>query len=494
MTAAKNSIRRAAFVLVALASAGSVVSAQTTESRWQPWLGCWVPEAAPAVTDSEASRFAGQLVCVIPTGSQDGVDVVNITGNRISSHIRLAATGNRTTRAVADCSGWERGDWSADNRRIMLESEFDCANGVKRRESGLMAMSQKGEWVQVQFVSADLNDAVYVGKLRYADVSFEGYVDSALVETPRLSADGKLIPVDRTGCTGSEAATPSADGATVTVQGSFNCSGIRLVSSATFQRTATGGWQRTDRVVPFFSTATARMAAGSRLTADAIVEVADKVRDPVVEAWLADRAEPLDLSGKELTRLARRGIPAGVIDLLVALDNPGVLYFNTSTNAVAVAPIQRQPTGAGGSIGGGGFVSPMYVDPWLSPWDPYGYRYRYGLVDAGYLYRYGTVGGYGCWGCYPYSNGMTLGYGSIYVTPAAKPRTGIAVAGQGYTRPGTSSTAASVITRAIQLRRPDGSAPGAAQTSSSGGSSSGSAASSGGASSSGGRTAKQRGN
>ncbi len=489
----------AVFTAALLSLSAGIVDAQQQTSRWQAWLGCWVPQAAPAASDSAPA--VNSLVCVIPGANSSSVQVVNISDNRIVSRVSINTTGEKIQRTVDDCTGWESAEWSTDMRRVMMRSEFTCANGVVRKESGVVAMSLTGEWLQIQNVTVDSNDAVYVGHLRSAGgIAYEGITDDgALIEHPVLDSEGRRLPIDRSSCTGTDNVSKSPDGRTVTVKSDFECGGQRTISDAVFQRSAADGrWFRTDKQLPVFTTLAGRLAVGSPVKVDAIVEMASSVNAPVVEAWLADREQRFNLSGRDLLKLADKGVSRGAIDVLVALDNPRSLSLRSATEAVAVVPVQRgddrDRVGAVVSGGVGGAWVGGYDDPWLSSWDPYGYRWRYGIRDLSF-YHLGVSSGLGCWDCYNYRGGRyNYGYGSpVVVVPRSTPLSGSAVAGKGYSR---STTGGSETTRPrTTTARPSGSEARAdVQREMSGSRSSSSSSGGSSSSSSGGRTAKTRGN
>jgi hypothetical protein len=216
---------------------------------------------------------------------------------------------------------------------------------------------------------------------------------------------------------------------------------------------------------------------------DAVIELVKHVDHAVVETWLADRNQRLDLDGRALVALTDAGVPPRVIDVLVALDNPGKLLVRPRSQAVAV-DANRGNRGGGRTYG----VSGAYVDPWLNPWDPYGFRWRYGLGYDPYLYNVGLAYGLGGYGnSYGYGRGYSYGNGPVIVIPQGVAREQArAVLGSGYTRGGSDRPASGY--------QPSSSSAPASSTrgSSSAQTGSGSSGSSGG-SSSGGRTAKGRG-
>ena len=466
-----------AALLLALAASDSA-KAQTTDSRWQAWLGCWQPESLPTASLNDSTeRAPASMVCMVPSTTPSGVEVVSFSNGKVVSRGVIDASGARIPKRVDDCNGWETGTWSKDGKRVMLQSEFTCANNVVRKESGLIAMSPATEWVQIQNLEVEGNSSVYLGRLRHSGIAVEGVEDGALVERPVLDSQGHLVSPIRAGCTGSETATASDDGRRVEVRGSFDCSGLRRVSNATFERNAAGEWVRVDKTLPAFSTQTARMAAAGPVGTEAIVELAENVDSQVLETWLTDRNQRFELSGRDLLKLADAGVSSRAIDILVALDNPNVLALRTTTQSVAVEASGATRSRGGGGVGGAGGAMYAgwagYYDPWLLPWDPYGFRYRNG---------YGYYGGYG------YNGTSYIGNGPIIVIPRPPERRapdGYAVPGRGYTRDGARAPSRQDIRpTGSDARVPDRAITTTRTTTGTGGSSGSGAA----------RTAKARGN
>jgi hypothetical protein len=130
-------------------------------NRWQPWLGCW-SATPPRFADLEAEP---QQVCVVPVANTLAVDVVTITGSKIVSRERIDPNGEHRPGEREGCAGWDSALWSADMRRVYLQSEYTCTGGVKRATTGLMASAANGDWLDI--VGVGLRDKVGVRVLRH---------------------------------------------------------------------------------------------------------------------------------------------------------------------------------------------------------------------------------------------------------------------------------------------------------------------------------------
>jgi len=169
----------------------ALANAQTAQidARWQPWLGCWT-QVASAVETLTSPPAAGRLACVVPAAGTSAVDIVTVADRRIVSREHIEATSAHRTSERDGCTGWESAEWSSDARRVYLQSEYDCAGGVKRRSTGVIAMTLKGEWLNITGVAVRENTGVRVLHHRPAATP------SALPEEMASALDGKAFAVD----------------------------------------------------------------------------------------------------------------------------------------------------------------------------------------------------------------------------------------------------------------------------------------------------------
>src|SRR4051812_9698444 len=150
-------------VVAALAWLTPVLAAAQTpaaDKRWQPWIGCW-SAMPPRFVDLEAEP---QQVCVVPADAS-AVDVVTVTGSTIVSRERIDPNGEHRPGEREGCTGWDSARWSADMRRVYLQSEYTCPGDVKRVTTGLMASAANGDWLDI--VGVGLRDKVGVRVLRH---------------------------------------------------------------------------------------------------------------------------------------------------------------------------------------------------------------------------------------------------------------------------------------------------------------------------------------
>ena len=342
---------------------GAPAPAVAVDSRWLPWLGCWqlVEETAPLPESADGlSAFADRvLVCVTPpTPPAAATDVVvtTLAGDEPVLVETLSADGLEHPVDQTECRGRRRIAWSDDGRRLFTRAALTCGGNDARRLSGVGLILDNWNWLDLKLVEAGERAAVTVRRYRRAG----------------------------------DVATLSAAGPTLTPD---------LLVQA-----------RTASV----------MAAQADLTIEAVIEAGNEVEPAVLEAMLVETGSTFALDGRTLIRLDDGGVPAEIIDMLVALSFPEDFQVRRSA-----------PTGGGG----GGF---------LSSWSGYGYDswYPYYAAPFGYYYGWSPYRSLYGWGDYYYLGAPYYGgpgssdfrdspeqsrsrvYGGYGYTQAARPRDG----------------------------------------------------------------------
>ena len=447
MTSSTNDRARgvAAALLLAGLAAAAPRPASAQDARWQGWIGCWEP-AASRTAPALRGTARPLALCVVPAEGADvmSVDVVTIADGRVQRRDRIDASGEPWRSTVDGCAGWESAEWSADGKRVYLTADRTCQGGLKVRTTGVISMSAQRQWLDVRSASTGSAQPV-LSVSRYRELE-----DTAGIPAEVASA---------------------------------------LRGRALFA-------------------AAARSAVAEPVGTAEIAEAARKLEPAVVEAWLAESGQRFAVDAKQLVALDRAGVPARVIDLMVALSYPRVFAVNRATREAEPVERPAAPADSGRRtvIGTLDMYGDRYSQGYQGCGYPHncGYGYGYGIDP----YRYGiSPYGYG-YGGYPYGYGYGPGYGWYGNQPVVivvRPTTpggsggggGRMVKGRGHTRGGSDNDGGSAGPR-------DGSSSGSSSSggsarpssgSSGGGSSSSgsSGGSSGGGSSSGsGRTAKPR--
>ncbi|MFP3949368.1 MAG: hypothetical protein ACLFWG_11635, partial [Longimicrobiales bacterium] len=363
--------------VVALLTATHVVSGQdrAAETGWFPWAGCW--EASDVPDDTAAPDAAGDfssITCVRPTDDGLAAEILTVeTGEEPGDPELLRADGEERPTTREGCEGSERADFSRDGARVYLDSQYTCRGGVQRVSTGLFSLISPWEWLDVR--SVESGGEVRTWTRRYY----------------RLGPD----EVDR----------PELE-----------------------------GWADVEEELAL---ETARVALSGPPSLDDVIEASSRVHEEAVVAWLAEEGDPIPVKGGDLVELAEAGVPGGVTDMLVALNNPDEFVVGTGgevevqdpydgRRGYAYRPPRRVISGTGiwGGWGpyrsGFGFRSYRY-DPFYHPWGYAGYGYGFG-----YTYRPAL----------------------IYVQPRSSLDSGgRIVRGQGYTRPGSSDGSRTGVSR-----------------------------------------------
>ena len=169
-----SSVKHAAFVAVAasaLLSASSSAQQAGVGPRWQAWIGCWT--ATQPGGEYGSSQLSAPTVCITPTSDANVVDVSTISGGKLVARDRIDASGQDRAIDAKGCTGAQRGEWSADERRVYLKAATSC-DGMKGATTAILGMTAQGEWIDVRDVIA--GGASNVRVARYHDVGIPSSV------------------------------------------------------------------------------------------------------------------------------------------------------------------------------------------------------------------------------------------------------------------------------------------------------------------------------
>lgn len=331
-----------------------------------------------------------------------------------------------------------------------------------------------------------------------ASATFTTLVNDRAVLTETIAASGTSVALNETDCRGWQEATWSPLSPRLYSRAQVTCANqpTRTVSSLSMmlagpvwidvQLITTDGGRKSLRARRYHRAANQVSATGPaiapaavaplprRLSIADVKEAVGRLEPEVVEAALAEVRNGFDLNGRALRDLGEAGVPARVIDLMVALTFPERFVVD-------------RPSSSGWASGGGAW------DPYDYGFDPmwayFGNPFLYSSLYAPFGYRY--------WGGYdPY---YFSGPGFVVINPdTVEPQpsgNGRVVDGQGYTRVRRVQPEPASRTNGVGSRGETASQAGSSGSSSGSGSSGASSSgySSGGSSSGGsGRTAVPR--
>lgn len=147
----RTAVAAAGLLTLALFVPASGVSAQAT--GWQPYLGCWEPDA------EEASG----LLCFVPSGSQ--VEMLTIVDDEIEYREFFEADGQPRAINQDGCIGTESASFSSDRDRIFTSSDVTC-DGEVSQSTGIISMNGPDAWIDVRTIDGEDGPEAWVQRYR----------------------------------------------------------------------------------------------------------------------------------------------------------------------------------------------------------------------------------------------------------------------------------------------------------------------------------------
>lgn len=314
------------------------------------------------------SELGDLLLCILP---EDGVMTLStwVDGERVETDALQVEVGP-TPVSEAGCEGTRTLSWSDDGRRLFLEGQVRCDFVGNRTSRGLFALTDDGNtWVEIQALGIeDGSDPVL-------SVRFFHPASAAAIERQGIA---RAEPAD-----------------------------ARLIHQA-------------------------RQMASRPLTDAAIVEATERTGGAVAAALVAEMGHPFTLNAQRLRGLRQAGVPAEVVDVMVAVTWPTEFEILADGRVGQAPPPMSTPQAPSTeSTRGlrGGYGTPAYRMR---------YGYGYGLFWDPYLgYSYGAPGyGYG-YSPYPWYSGPAY----IVVPPRPQTPSSGTMTPSGYRPSGSGGTA-----------------------------------------------------
>ncbi len=139
--------------------------AQSTDTPWAAFFGCWVPVDSATIGDRT-------ITCIVPEPeSEFAALVVTRRGDVKLRDITLLANGTRVPRDDARCTGWEAASFSEGGARLYLTGESKCGESPVVRQSGLYAILPNGDLLEVAGFRTDAGERLEVERLRLMPAS-----------------------------------------------------------------------------------------------------------------------------------------------------------------------------------------------------------------------------------------------------------------------------------------------------------------------------------
>ena len=330
------SIRRAAAVTAFVMGAGAAAHSQQAKPgpRWLGLLGCWSIAETGSAPDAQHDN---RIVCVTPTADANVAEISAIANGKVLTKDRVDASGRSYPLQATGCVGTQHANWSADQRRVFLQSSITC-DGVTTNMSALLALTLTGQWIDIRRVWSGRPDSGEVHVARYRDAGL-----------PRS------VPADIA---------------------------TRLRGYA-------------------MSIETGRIAASVPVNAGAIIEASRLVDSTIVAAWLMESGQRFALDSREWQELADAGVPAQVRDAMDDTVHPigrndGRHFEEYGRWSRQASASWDQGTGVRRIFG----TRPLF-DPLLDPWGfgvgsaVWPYALHYGYIDPfGFGLAFGNALGF----------------------------------------------------------------------------------------------------
>ncbi len=305
-----------------------------TDTRWEPWIGCWqlqdervrndgmwrqgtditADEVAAALAPARMQRSdANTRVCVAPAAQ--GVTITTLIGTQRVLEDTIVADAASHPMTDAECRGSKRSEWSSTGRRLYTTAEITCADQAPRKVSGLTMMLPGPTWMDIQLIDIEGRRNIRVRKFERAPGQ------------PSSARSGVVAP---------------------------------LVGETS--------WSVAD-----------------------VKEASARLMPEAVQAAIVELGTGFHLKSKQLAELKEAGIPGNVIDLMIALSYPKHFVVDRMAN-------RSPSPGYGGGYGGFGDPDeygggwPWIADAmfWPSYYSPFAYRY-WGSYDPYYVPSSGYV-------------------------------------------------------------------------------------------------------
>lgn len=328
-----HSMMAIAATLVGLASAPAATAAQSPamDARWQPWIGCWQPADVAGAPGTEKAP----LMCVVPSDSGSGVDVVGLVDGKVTSRERVQADGLRRLVTKEGCTGLEQAEFSSDSRRVYLHSKYTCKGDLERTTSGMLALTSSGEWLDIQSVKAGGSSGVRA--IHYRDAGAPKSLPADIAQA--ISGQNMAVSTARTAAAGNLALRDVID------------------ASKHADSTVVQAW--------------------------------------LVERG----GLPFSVDANDLVQLADAGVPGSVTDVLVATSYPRKFAVERGADMNELLTSRDSARVAAQYLWGRGVpVDPFGLTYWdmysLRYGSMYGYPYGYGYSRYGYGGYYGPGYGY----------------------------------------------------------------------------------------------------
>jgi hypothetical protein len=206
--------------------------AQTTDARWNTWLGCWELVLDRARESATAPGQVGRpsqtpipnnnrpQVCVERAGA--GVTFSTRVGTETPIAQTVVADGAEHSIVDSDCRGTQRAEWSSTGRQLFSAATLTCAGDSSTRTvSGFAILGPNETWTDIQAVEIGGRESVRVRRYRRVTTS---------AQAVRPRGAGAPLTLDDVKEAASKVSARALEAALVETGSIFELSGRDLVS------------------------------------------------------------------------------------------------------------------------------------------------------------------------------------------------------------------------------------------------------------------------
>ena len=155
----------------AFAQTAQSATANTFDSRWNPYLGCW--RVLQEQLDAQSVPVAtGLTVCVRPSGAS-GVAITTTVDGKSVLEQTIVADGSAQPLSQENCQGTQTSQWSRDGERLFTRVELMCAGRPARVVSGITQIA-RGSWIDTQATMIDGDHDVRVRRYQRTSDQYTG--------------------------------------------------------------------------------------------------------------------------------------------------------------------------------------------------------------------------------------------------------------------------------------------------------------------------------
>ncbi len=148
-----------ALTLALLASSTAQAQQAAVDPRWEPWLGCWVPEVRHVLQVESP-------VCIVPSADGRGVTLRAFEGTRELPAETFTADGAPQAVTASDCSGERVTQWATRGVRFFSTARMACSGQPSSTTSSVSTLLRSDLWLDVHVSGVNDGEQVRARRMR----------------------------------------------------------------------------------------------------------------------------------------------------------------------------------------------------------------------------------------------------------------------------------------------------------------------------------------